>query len=238
MLSAIDGGRQCAGVHPAGVISGFYRMRIELWRSVKFFCMLHNLQMLDEELFLFLNRIHNAFFDVIMYWASDQFIWIPLYVWLFFFFYRQFRMTALYYLFWIVLLEVVSDQLSSHIIKNWVCRPRPSHVVSLIPYIHLSEAGPGGLYGFVSGHACNSWALAVFVCVLLSPGYRRLTQALLVWAGLISYSRIYNGVHYPGDVLVGALLGAFLGYGFARLFRYFFGAWLLFVAKLAERRRQ
>ena len=92
--------------------------------------------------------------------------------------------------------------------------------------------------GFVSGHACNSWALAVFVWVTLSPGYRRLRQALLLWAGLISYSRIYNGVHYPGDVLGGALLGAFLGYGFARLFGYFFGTWLLFVAKLAERRHR
>jgi len=200
--------------------------------------MLRNLETLDEKLFLFLNGKHNAFFDVIMFWASDQFIWILLYVGLFFFFYKRFRLTAWYYLFWVILLEVASDQLSSNVIKNWVCRPRPSHVGSLIPYIHLSAAGPGGLYGFVSGHACNSWALAVFVWVTLSPGYRRLRQALLLWAGLISYSRIYNGVHYPGDVLGGALLGGFLGYGFARLFGYFFGTWLLFVAKLAERRRQ
>ena len=200
--------------------------------------MLHNLETLDEKSFLFLNRIHNSFFDVIMYWASDQFVWIPLYVWLFFFLYRHFRLTAFYYLFWIVLLEVASDQLSSNVVKNWVCRPRPSHVASLIPYIHLSEAGPGGLYGFVSGHACNSFALAVFVWVTLSPGHRWLRRTLLVWAGLIAYSRIYNGVHYPGDVLGGALLGALLGYGFARLFQYFFGTWLVFITKHAEKRRQ
>lgn len=198
--------------------------------------MLHNLEMLDERLFLSLNRIHNAFFDVIMFWASDQFVWIPFYAWLLFFLYKHCRHTAWYYLFWIVLLEITSDQLSSHVIKNWVCRLRPSHVGSLIPYIHLSEAGPGGLYGFVSGHASNSWALAVFIWVTLSPGYRWLRWALFVWAGLISYSRIYNGVHYPGDVLCGGLMGALLGYGFARLCRYFFGTWLLFIAKLAERR--
>lgn len=197
--------------------------------------MLHNLESLDESLFLLLNGKHNAFFDVIMYWASNQFIWIPLYVWLFYFLYRHFRLTAWYYAFWLILLELTSDQLSSHLIKNWIRRPRPSHVSSLMPYIHLSPAGPGGEYGFVSGHACNSVALAVFVWLTLSPGYHGLRRALLLWAGLISYSRVYNGVHYPGDVLAGALLGALIGCGFASLFKSFFGAWLLFIAKRTER---
>jgi undecaprenyl-diphosphatase len=171
-----------------------------------------------------------------MYWASNQFIWIPLYLVLLILLYQNFGTGVFYYFFWVVLLEVTSDQLSSHLIKNWVSRPRPSHVAALIPTIHLSAAGPGGDYGFVSGHACNSFALAVFLIATLPRGFLRLKWLMIFWALLVSYSRIYNGVHYPGDVVCGALLGVLLALLVSSLFRHFFGAYTLFIRKYLERK--
>ncbi|HEY4286551.1 MAG TPA: phosphatase PAP2 family protein [Puia sp.] len=197
--------------------------------------MLNYLNDWDTRLFLYLNGKHNGFFDVIMYWASNQFFWIPLYVCLFILLIRRFDKAAWYYFFCVALLEVASDQLSSQVIKDLVQRPRPSHVGSLAPYIHLSEAGPGGAYGFVSGHACNSFALAVFLILTLPPGYRLLKHAMAAWALLVSYSRIYNGVHYPGDVLCGAVLGVLLAMLVNWLFRHFYGTYVLLVRKWLRR---
>lgn len=181
--------------------------------------MWHNLQQLDEQLFLYLNGKHNGFFDFLMYWASNQFIWIPMYAWLVVLLWRRLGKAALYYYLFIAVLLVLSDQLSSHLIKELVRRPRPSHAPGLIGLVHLSAAGPGGLYGFVSGHAANSFALATFLLLTLPAGFRRIKYGLIAWASLVSYSRIYNGVHYPGDVLGGMLLGVLLAAGLAGIFR-------------------
>ena len=198
--------------------------------------MLHYLDELDTRLFLYLNEKHNAFFDVVMYWASNQFFWIPLYICLIIMLIRRFGKAAYYYLFFAAMLEIASDQLSSHVIKNLVRRPRPSHVDSLAPLIHLSDAGPGGEYGFVSGHASNAFALALFLILTLPPAYRLLKHAMIAWALLVSYSRIYNGVHYPGDVLCGALLGTLLALLTTFLFRQFYPTFLLLVKRLQRRR--
>ena len=202
-------------------ITFFYRIGPEIRSRYNLLYMLHNLETLDQRLFFFLNGKHNAFFDFIMYWASDPYIWLPLYIGLAVYLYRYFRQAAFYLFFCILLLESLSDQLSSHLIKNWVQRPRPSHVEAYIPYIHLSKAGPGGEYGFVSSHAANSFALALFLALLLPRGNYAIKCLLIGWALLVSYSRIYNGVHYPGDVLGGILLGGMLAFIFHRLFSYF-----------------
>lgn len=198
--------------------------------------MLQNLERLDQELFLWLNSKHNAFFDVIMYWASSQFFWIPFYLALAVYLFRKLGKTVYYYYLCIALLITASDQLSSHLIKNWARRPRPSHVPEISNMIHLSKAGPGGLYGFVSSHASNSFALAIFLVLTLPPAFNWLKHGMVGWALLVAYSRIYNGVHYPGDVLGGMLLGALLAFLFSRLFRYFIGAYLLAIRKISDRR--
>ncbi len=197
--------------------------------------MLQNLGRLDQELFLLLNGKHNAFFDFVMYWASNQFIWIPFYLWLAVYLFRRLGKTVYYYYFCIALLITASDQLSSHLIKNWARRPRPSHVPGISNMIHLSKAGPGGLYGFVSSHASNSFALAIFLVLTLPPAYNWLKHLMVGWAFLVAYSRIYNGVHYPGDVLGGILLGSLLAFLFSRLFAYFIGAYLLAIRKISDK---
>jgi undecaprenyl-diphosphatase len=193
--------------------------------------MLEHLEYLDERLLLYLNERHNAFFDVIMYWASDEYFWIPFYAGLAVLLFRKYRFTAWYILVCIAMLITASDQLSSNLIKNWVRRLRPSHVPWLVDRIHLSMAGPGGLYGFVSSHAANSFALATFLVMLLPSEYKKLKYVLVGWALLVSYSRIYNGVHYPADVIGGAVLGILLGLSFVKLFQYGINFYLLRIMK-------
>tara|TARA_R110002073_G_scaffold40547_1_gene114894 strand:- start:98473 stop:99069 length:597 start_codon:yes stop_codon:yes gene_type:complete len=169
--------------------------------------MLEKLKSIDVEIFLFLNGMHNDFFDVIMYWTSDKLFWIPFYICLLLIIFKIYKNKSISILIGIGLLITLCDQTASHLIKNTVKRLRPSHEPSLVNLIHLSDAGPGGNYGFVSSHAANAFGLATFLIILLPKKYNWLKWTLLFWAVLVSYSRIYNGVHYPSDVVVAAIIG-------------------------------
>ena len=175
----------------------------------------------DTKLFLIINRHHSYIIDPVMYWASDKFFWLQFYALLIYLLFWAFGKDCLKALVAISLLIITSDQIASDLIKNTVKRLRPSHETLLIPYVHLSKAGPGGLYGFISSHAANSAALSVFLIMLISMRYRLLRYILPFWTLLVSYSRIYNGVHYPFDVLTGLYFGALLGLLFYFIFRYF-----------------
>jgi undecaprenyl-diphosphatase len=182
--------------------------------------MLEQLKALDTRVFLFLNGKHSAFFDPIMYWASNKLFWFPFYAVLIYLLVRWYKKRSILILVLTGVLITASDQLSSHLIKNLVRRPRPSREPLLAGLVHLSKAGRGGMYGFVSSHAANCFALVVFLCMILDKRYRWLKAILICWALLVSYSRIYVGVHYPGDVLCGALLGAGLGLLMSMVYRW------------------
>jgi len=176
------------------------------------------LKTLDTQLFLFLNGLHNEFFDFIMFWLSNTFIWIPFYALIIFLIIRHYKSDSVLILFFLIFAIVLCDQSASHFIKVLVERLRPSHEPSLAGLVHLSQAGPGGLYGFVSSHAANVFGLAVFICLTLDKSFKILKYFLFIWAFIVSYSRIYNGVHYPGDVLGGAILGSFISYLMYKLY--------------------
>ena len=177
------------------------------------------LETLDTRLFLFLNGKHNAFFDFVMYWFSDKLIWIPMYVVIAFFIVRHYKINGILILLCIALVIAICDQTASHLIKNAVQRLRPSHEPALAGLVHLSKAGPGGLYGFVSSHTANAFGLATILYFVLDDRFSVLKYWLFIWAALVSYSRIYNGVHYPGDVLVAIALGALIGWMISKLYR-------------------
>lgn len=181
---------------------------------------MEEIKQLDTQLFLFLNSKHNSFFDPIMYWFSDKWIWIPMYLLIAFFIVRRYKMQGVVILLFIGILITICDQTASNLIKNSVERLRPSHEPSLIGLIHLSKAGTGGLYGFVSNHATNAFGLATFLYFILDNKFRLLKYWLFIWAVLVSYSRIYNGVHYPSDVIVAACIGVFIGWAISKLFFY------------------
>jgi len=109
---------------------------------------------------------------------------------------------------------LLSDQSAYHI-KHWVGRVRPSHN---LPHVHL-VLGAGGWLSFPSNHAANSFATATLLGFLRIPAWKWSWRLLLVLAGLVGYSRIYIGVHYPGDVLAGAILGTLIGFVVWQLYR-------------------
>jgi len=176
------------------------------------------LKQLDTQLFMLINGSHNAYFDPIMYWLSDKLIWIPMYLLIIFLMVRRYKMRGVLMLVFVALVIVLCDQTASGLLKNTVQRLRPSHEPSLAGLIYLSKAGPGGLYGFASSHAANVFGLATFLCFVLDAKFRYLKYGLFFWAFLVAYSRIYNGVHYPGDVVAGTIIGIVFGYLMAKTY--------------------
>ena len=173
----------------------------------------------DTQLFLFLNSKHNVFFDNLMFWLSDKFIWIPLYLFFFFIVYKQVGKRIWLVVLAATLLILLSDQISVHAFKNVFLRYRPCHNLVLESQIHLNS-GCGGMYGFISSHAANTFALAMFLALFFKKKINYFGFFIFLWAVLVSYSRIYNGVHYPADVVVGAIVG--MGIGVAVFKLYFF----------------
>jgi len=173
--------------------------------------MINNLNSIDTKLFLFLNSLHSPYLDPIMYWFSDKWIWLPMYLFIAIILVWRFKNQGFMIIFFIGILILICDQTASNLIKNTVQRLRPSHEPTLTGLIHLSKAGPGGLYGFLSSHATNAFGLATFLLFVLDEKFRILKYWLVTWAVLVAYSRIYNGVHYPGYVIAGSFLGIAIG---------------------------
>ncbi len=171
--------------------------------------MLEYLKELDTACFLFLNGFHNPFWDKIMWYISATTTWIPLYAVIIFFVVKKFKRKSIITLLFFALLVLLADQSSVHLFKNVFERLRPCHNTDIQDIVHTINGKCGGKYGFVSSHAANTFALAVFLVFLFKN--KAVSVFFILWATVVSYSRIYLGVHYVGDVLGGALLGTVVG---------------------------
>jgi len=120
--------------------------------------------------------------------------------------YKTYKMKSCICVTTAVIMITLSDQISTYF-KDLTKVLRPSQENYLKINVHLSKAGPGGLYGYVSSHASNFFTFTLFLTILLPKKYNGIKVALFICSILVSYSRIYNGVHYPMDVLRGAMLG-------------------------------
>ena len=170
--------------------------------------MIEKLESIDQQLFVFLNGIHAEWMDPIMVFFSAKFTWIPFYLFLLFWLKRKTNWKAFgVYAISIVLLITLADQGSVKLFKNVFERYRPCHHVEIKEVVHLIKNHCGGKYGFVSSHATNVFALAGFLFFSFKQLYQKNYYGLFAWAAVVSYSRIYLGVHYPADILCGALLG-------------------------------
>ena len=172
------------------------------------------LQNVDEYLFLLLNGLHNDFFDGVMWWISAKYSWIPLYAVILGWLIYKYRFKSVILILTIILLITASDQGSVHLFKNVFERLRPSHHPELSDMVHIVNNYRGGRYGFVSSHAANVFALVSFLIPFLRNRWAAII--LICWASVVSYSRIYLGVHYPGDIIGGALFGWIVGYWFVK----------------------
>lgn len=186
--------------------------------------LIQSLENLDQNLLKIVNGMNSPFWDDAMWWISYKYVWIPLYLIIIFLFYKKYglKLGGLALLFGIIGIAI-TDLTVTHAIKNVVMRYRPTHNIDFQHLVHTVKdfnGNPyrGGEFGFVSGHAANSFFIALFCGKVLSKKYKWVLAVLVIWALIISYSRIYMGVHYPADVVCGALLGGIFGYLMSLLF--------------------
>ena len=165
----------------------------------------------DTELFLFFNSLHATWADRMVYFISQTWFWIPLFMVVIFLIFRQYRKQAWKVLLVFALTITLTDQ-TCNLIKHSVCRFRPSHTEAIAGQIHLVQKPDGqlyygGKYGFPSAHAANTMALAFLVIFFLSKGKKWVIMSMILWSMLMAYTRLYLGVHYPLDILCGFVLG-------------------------------
>ena len=173
----------------------------------------------DSQLFLFLNGLHADWMDKVMVLLTDMWAWFPLYLLLIYWAIRQYGKRCWWIILAVVLVVLCTDQLASHVCKPVFQRLRPCYNADFQDLIHLPKGMAGGKYGFVSSHAANTFGIAAFLTPALRK-YRPWTAIVLyLWAFISSYSRIYIGYHYPGDILCGAILGILIGLIFWKVFQ-------------------
>ena len=181
----------------------------------------------DKAATLYVNSLHTPFTDTVWLFFSNRWVWAVLYAFILYFLFRRLGWKkALTALAAIVLTIVCCDQLAN-LFKDWICRLRPSHDPWMLSHGLYLPGDAGGLYGFFSGHAANSFGFATssygIFCTDERHNYKAYAWAIFIWAFLVSLSRIFLGRHYFGDILAGAAVGLLLGWLFALLYRRFVG---------------
>ena len=160
---------------------------------------------IDTDIFLSINRMHSPFFDYFMSAYSGKWIWVPMYAAIWYVMLRNFHWkVTLFCMIGLALVITIADQTGATLIRPYVERLRPANLENPISnMVHIVNGYRGGRYGFPSCHAANTFGLAFFIWFLFRK--RWLTVFIMGWALLTCYSRIYLGVHFPGDLLAGTL---------------------------------
>ena len=184
--------------------------------------MIEEILKLDSQLFVFLNNLGSSTFDAfwifLSYKESNIFFYLSL---LIFYFYKKSKTIKLSEVFqsllFIAIMILIADQ-TANLFKDSFQRLRPCYNESLIDSVRLVKESCGGKYGFFSAHASNSFSLAVFFGLLYKNRFRYIICISLLYASLISYSRIYLGVHFPLDILFGGVYGITIGLVIFRIY--------------------
>jgi undecaprenyl-diphosphatase len=170
----------------------------------------------DKDLFLFLNGMHSPLWDYSMTLFTLTPTWTLFYGTIIIIIVNKYNKKSLFIIFALALLILCADQFSG-ILKHTIQRLRPSNdpIIGQLTHVFFNK---GGAFGFVSAHAANTFAIATFTSLLFKNS--RYALFIFPWAIMIAYSRVYLGVHYPGDILGGAVLGIGVGIGIYKLLKY------------------
>lgn len=177
---------------------------------------------IDARLLLIVNGAHSPFFDSVMWCISGRWIWVPFYAVLAYLLFRRMSWKrASLCLVTIGLIILAADQTCATLIRPEIGRLRPANLKNpLSSFVHVVNGYRGGRYGFPSCHAANTFALAVFMSLVIR--HKWFTVMMFSWAFVVSYSRMYLGVHYFGDLFCGATIGSLFAVLFYYLQNYLF----------------
>lgn len=164
---------------------------------------------IDKKLFLFLNGLHNGYWDCFFQIFTSTITWMPLYIAIAWVFFKNQRIQGIVSIFFLAIVVLICDQLASSVCKPVFERLRPSHDEIMQYMVHLLGGRRGGSFGFISSHAANTFGIFTFIALTIRNKW--LSVTLFVWALINCYSRIYVGLHYPLDLIAGALVGCFVG---------------------------
>ncbi|MDR0798415.1 MAG: phosphatase PAP2 family protein [Dysgonamonadaceae bacterium] len=188
----------------------------------------------ERGLFFALNGSDSVFWDQFFWLYSSKWTWIPFYLcFLFVFIYKKHWKEILCILLAVTLVILIGDQLVSGFFKPFFHRFRPTHHPDFYEQVRTVFDYRGGKYGFISGHAANSFAFATFTSLLFRS--RWFTGTILLFAVLNAYSRIYLGVHFISDVAAGTLVGILVGYGIYLLYAFARQKWIFNDCSESER---
>jgi membrane-associated phospholipid phosphatase len=175
--------------------------------------MIDELLTYDRHLFKVINyQWSNSFFDWLMPWLRNSTMWNPLYLFIILFTAINFRKTG----WWLILFAagtvILSDFVSSKIIKENIIRMRPCNEPGMAGWVHVLVGYRPQSSSFTSSHAANHFSIAMFLYLTLKSRFNEWPLLFFLWAFSISYAQVYVGVHYPLDILCGGLIGILIGY--------------------------
>jgi undecaprenyl-diphosphatase len=184
------------------------------------------LEELDASILLAINSWNHPVVDEIMWFLTGKIVWFPFYAFLLFLVFKN-STPKQFLLFFLVGVATIgfADFIANVGFKHTIQRYRPSHHLIWGELLHYFEHKPGelykgGQYGFVSGHATNSFAIAWYFGLFLKQFYKRILALLMIWATVIIYTRLYLGVHYPSDIIGGFIVGSIIAFLGNYAFRY------------------
>ncbi len=178
--------------------------------------MLEKILSLDTQLFIYLNSLGSEPYDGLWLMITKQVNWAPLILLLFYVIFKKLgTKQSLYLLFFVAILLVFTDQITNFF-KNGFQRPRPCNNPEINTFIRVVQSRSS--FSFFSGHAANTMAVATFLYLILKDKVKHF-GFIFCWPIIFAYSRIYLGLHYPGDILAGYLFGAFSGFLIFKLYQ-------------------
>jgi membrane-associated phospholipid phosphatase len=178
----------------------------------------------DLQLFRLINyKWHNSVFDTLMPLFRNASFWYPLYLFLLLFVLINFKKNGGWWILFAALTVVLTNFISSDLIKEHIIRVRPCNEEAIADWVRVLVGYRPQSSSFTSSHATNHFGMAVFFFLTLRTQFSKWPSLFLIWAAIICYAQVYVGVHYPLDVISGAIIGILIGYLSANMFNKYFG---------------